>query len=403
MRAVAVHTFAGGFLIGVRQAGFKVGRAYEPLDFGTGTLRGMGVRVLGVKQDWDEWPMPAYRPDLVFGNPRCGGFSGLNSNHASDQKRGAGCQQSRDFEQLCCFGARRARARVIVAESVQALYTGAARPFLDRMVDDVLHPAGYRVGHVFINAAALGSPQFRRRYFMVAWREGRVFHVVPPRVHKRAATVWDCIGDLDKRKTHGMNLLVKNVEYDDDVYSWTSPKNAGSWNEGANSENFRCIPKLEQGEGLNNLHHRYGSKIFKRLGCPRFYARSLNAQSIIPFAAVANAQRLYADRQCPTMTGASAMFVHPHHDRTLTVRELCRLMGWPDDVTPVGKDPGGQLALGVIPAAGKWIADSVHRCLSGDSLGEKLRDGELLNFNKHIPPKVGNVRRNKVYDDVDKI
>jgi len=396
MRAVAVHTFAGGFLLGVRQAGFQVSTAFEPLGFGCSTLRGLNVHVPGTGEMWYNWRVPPYPVDLVFGNPRCGGFGSLGSNIGDDNTRGAVCQQSSDYRQLCCFAVK-VRPRVIIIESVQALYTGCARSFLDRMVK-ILHEAGYSVGHVFFNAAFLGSPQFRRRYFLVAWRRGSKkvpFYVYkPPLLPHRATTVWDCIGDLQDRDAHGMNVCVKSAVYDEDTYHLTTH------DDGSNGENFRCIGILDEGQGLNNLHHKYGPKIFKKLGCPNFYERSLHARSSIPFSAVNNVQRLYAHGQCPVMTGTSSMFVHPYIDRTLTVRELCRLMGWPDSVTPRGKDPARQLALGVIPAAGEWIAKQARYFIrdkhvydrDGKIAMDKMNDGDLLNYNKLIPPKAGTVR-----------
>jgi len=50
----------------------------------------------------------------------------------------------------------------------------------------------------------------------------------------------------------------------------------------------------------------------------------------------------------------------------LTVGEIAALMGWPKGHIPVGPDPVAQIGKGVVPATGRWLAEQIRLCLSGD-------------------------------------
>jgi hypothetical protein len=48
------------------------------------------------------------------------------------------------------------------------------------------------------------------------------------------------------------------------------------------------------------------------------------------------------------------------------VGELSAIMGWPMGVIPVGPNPVGQIAKGVVPAVGEWLARQVQHYLQDD-------------------------------------
>ena len=233
LRAVAVHTFAGGMLMGVRRAGFQVDQAYEPLDYGTGTLRRRhGVRVMACgMEDASKWPLPDGDIDFVFGNPRCGGFSHASNSAilAGGGKRksrndglGANCYQSVDTEQLVRFGTEIVKAPVVAWESVQALPNSASnRPFLERMIDEYLLPNGYQVAHVFHSAANFGSAQNRRRYFCVGYQRGLEFNLDVPTPPEKMVTISDVLEPLLDRPAVASNELRRSrggEEYHGDMY-----------------------------------------------------------------------------------------------------------------------------------------------------------------------------------------
>lgn len=352
MIAVATHTFAGGMAIGVRDAGFDVIRAQEPLGFGVQTLEMLGIPALVAPPPWPRRP----KPDLVFGNPRCGGFSALGSNVATAKSRGVGCQQGIDFRQLIDYGVNVAKAPYVVAESVPALPM-KFRGFLDDLIREFDIERRYRVAHVFQSAACFGNAQYRKRYFFVLYPKRKIFDVALPNPPAKMVTVKDVIGKFLKRKAYPVDGLKKKYppEYDGDAYRYMGHRED-------------IYPYLRGGETANHLYHMYGAEFFKDLP-GNFYEKALNARSDVPFG-VAGAEfslpRLRWDGPCPTLIGHCSGFIHPIEDRALTIRELAALMGWPPNEIPVGSDPGAQLAKGVVPACGKWIAEGVAASMADE-------------------------------------
>ena len=353
MRAIAVHTFAGGFAQGVKAAGFEILKCHEPLGLGVETLRQrMGLRV-ETEPDVEKWRRPAVPIDLVFGNPRCGGFSGLGSNTAVEGvSRGDGCRQAVDIEQLLHYGCRVVRAGYVVFESVQPLEKSVKnRSFLERMMEEVVFPAKYSVAHVHHNAASFGSCQIRRRYFFVAYRRGETFGVVENDPPATVTTVGDVLETVTTKKRV---LNQANISRRDAIY------NADTHHVGR--EDYELLmPYFRQGDSLNHLHRRWGWKFFSAVGCARIAEQSKNPKSDIPFGVASNCPaRIKWDAPCPTLVGNSGTsLIHPTRDRYLTVGELSALMGW--SFIPAGPYPALQVAKGIVPACGEWIARSVHR------------------------------------------
>lgn len=337
MRAIGVHTFAGGICMGVRQH-FDIVKCYEPLNFGVQTLRERLGLVVSTANP-NSW-LPS-KVDFVFGNPRCGGFSNLGSNSAVPGKTiGMGCQQSVDALQLCEYAAKNA-VPVACFESVQSIMHEKNRGFVDGLMHNVFGTKKYRFAHVFVDTAMLESCQYRRRYFFVAYRRGLQFNVSVPSPISKMKTIRDTIGMLQfgALKRNEANVLRKNSLYDELTHS-------------AIDEDVKpIVPWMEQGDSLNHLHHRYGPSIFKALDSPRHEQRSKKAKSNIPFGVAGNTwMRLKWDASCPTIVGNSgSRFIHPHYDRVITIKELCLLMGWPTNVIPAGPYPTLQVAKSYRP------------------------------------------------------
>jgi len=76
-------------------------------------------------------------------------------------------------------------------------------------------------------------------------------------------------------------------------------------------------------------------------------------------------QRLDNDHYMPVIAGSCGRFVHPDFDRGCTVREMARLLGWPEWMVPVGPDPWSQIGKGIVPSVGTWLAEQVDRALDG--------------------------------------
>src|SRR5205085_10613595 len=111
---------------------------------------------------------------------------------------------------------------VVAWESVQQAYT-VGRPLLDQLRDEYFVPHGYRIAHLFLNAASFGNAQRRKRYFFVAYRDHLRFNVTPPTLPRRQATVRDVIEQLERRRAWECNYHAKDAKYDGDAYARVPP------------------------------------------------------------------------------------------------------------------------------------------------------------------------------------
>lgn len=389
MRALSIHTFAGGMLMGVRQAGFEVDQSYEPLDYGTKTLEARhGIQVMAKgMHDVKSWPIPDGQIDFVFGNPRCGGFSNnsmANTDGSRSKGKGADCYQSADTEELVKFGTEILEANVVAWESVQDLPNRPEnRPFLDRMIETYFLPNGYQVAHVFHNAANFGCPQYRKRYFCVGYKDWLTFNLDIPNPPKRMVTVGDVLGPLLDRPTTPSEGLCSTSggSYHGDMHRRL-----------ARIEHiYKYIP---QGGSMNHMLQSKGAEWFKEHfenEKPRgpkketLYDKAKRAKSTSPFGLPGSstycAARLKWDGPCPTLVGDCLTILHPLLDRTITINEVAALMGWGDIIPadpPSGTgDPGRLMARGVVPSCSEWLARGVMKSLKGE-----WQDGAEWKVNK---------------------
>lgn len=99
--------------------------------------------------------------------------------------------------------------------------------------------------------------------------------------------------------------------------------------------------------------------------------------------------RWVADKPTRVVTGGAALLVmHPHEDRLLTLREVARIQGFPDNwnIAPlVRADGAGKVGplfgKGIAVEAGQWISSMVHAALDGQPgsiRGSEIGDRERL-------------------------
>ena len=357
MKALGIHVFAGGFTMGVKAAtDVEVLGQLEIHNFGRGTCESIGIDFINA-DDWDEWP--AVKADMIYGNPRCTGFSCLTSGY-SGEIHGPWAKCTKDIHDLCQYGLK-TETPVIIWESVQqAASTG--KLLLNHLRDNVFFPAGYNIMHVFINAATFGNPQRRKRYFFVAYKNTRRFNITPMPIVDRQY-VMEFLDDVDG---HTVKLCRKDAAYD--AYSWMH----------FTKEETAMIPFLQQGECLNLLGKR-DEDLYNTDRTPRFWEQWLVRNSNIPFS-VHGLRRLHPDKFVPSLSNSCHHMIHPEKNRGLTVGELSAIMGWPDGIIPVGALPNGQIAKGIVPAIGQWLAEQVR----DNYFGREWRGGEFQTKWDHI-------------------
>ena len=368
-RAVDVMGFAGGFTLGVVQAGFElVGKRELKGGFGVPNCEAnrhlLGSRWVAEVGHESEWtPVDT---ELVFGNPPCSGFSVMSAKTF----RGA---DSKINHCMWAFVEYVARVRPVVAvfESVQQAYTSAdGRVLMTTLRDrlDELTGWHWNLHHVLHNAYSVGGAAQRRRYF---WLVSRVpFGVEEPGPYEYPL-LRDVIGDLSPL---GQTWLPQ--PYRSTYHLWVEPRRRTDGVVDGHvymdipltrriRELLAAVPWLP-GEDLGKVLERHWSE-YGRL------PDSFNEEKIVKnefHVGYTTPTRWDGDKMGRVITGgALQMVVHPWLDRTITHREAARILGFPDDwlIAPLRGKSGIHLTWGkgITVDCGRWIAGWIKRALDG--------------------------------------
>lgn len=386
--------FAGGFTLGVVQAGFKLtGKRELPGGFGVGNCEG-NRQLLGT--DWrsevgpaESWTVPTVTPDLVFGNPPCSGWSVMSAKGF----RGG------DSPALACTWAfvefaARTRAPVIIFESVQQAFTHPdGLPTMRALRERLEERTGerYDLWHVLHNAYSVGGPAKRPRYFWVASR--LPFGVEIPKMPYYPA-FRDVIGDLES-----LGETWHPQPYRSPPHPWAERLRSPSGTvDGHIPERNPLTGRIRDllrgaewgpGESIATVARRY----YQTNGrLPESFAASADKLVRTDFAmGFTTPTRWKEDQPARVITGAGpSLVVHPWKPRMLTHREVARILGFPDDwrILPLRRVPalGLTWGKGITTHCGKWIATWAKHALDGNPggytgtlLGERERVIDVTN------------------------
>lgn len=367
-QALGIHVFAGGFTLGVQKV-HEVKTHLETHGFALDTAQKVtGAQCINCEaKDW-----PHVKADWVFGNPRCTGFSCITSGYG-EETHGAWAKQTRDIHELMEYSVKHDYP-VICWESVQQAYS-TGRELLDYIRDHWCVPNGYRIAHLFINAGTFGNSQMRKRYFFLAYKGDMNFNIEPPELYPWRPSVYDACWHLRDEDAYEFPFH-SSADYDGGAYTTLT------------DDEKEVLPRLPNGYDINKLG-RFAPTLL-----PEHYQFVYKSRtSDMPFS-LHCLHRTSWLTQFPTMSSSCIRQVHPHHHRPFTVRELASAMGWGDKI-PVGKNPGAQLAKGVVPAVGEWLARQVDLYLDdvwGDQDWESSYDPKLNEWvGEHCPGKVEKV------------
>jgi len=259
--------------------------------------------------------------DLVAGGPPCQPFS-KSSYWRGDTKRLLDPRASTLGAFLRVV--EEALPRVFLLENVEGLaYAGKSEGL--QMVLDAVVSINQRTGSRYaptyqvLAAENYGVPQRRRRLFLVAARDGRRFSFPEPLGVSR--TAWDAIGDLTPDPTEDLR-----------------PRGR-----------YGCVlPSIP--EGRNYLWHTERGGGLPLWGWRKRYWSFL--------------LKLAKDQPSWTIQAQPGPAVGPFHwhSRLLSVREMCRLQTFPDNVHIVGSRRSAQRQIGnAVPS------------LLGEILGREIR------------------------------
>lgn len=390
--------FAGGFTLGMTQAGFKlVGKRELPGGFGVANCE-RNRHLLG--DDWHSevadpatWSVPTGGVDVVFGNPPCSGFSVMSSK----KFRGADSKINHCMWAFADY-VTRARPQVAVFESVQQAYSSAdGHALMRRLREHVEEGTGQSWGlyHVKHNAYSVGGCAQRRRYF---WVISRVpFGVAEPKP-RVLPVLGDVIGDLAP-----LPLTWQAQPYRAPAHPWTeeliSPSGTVDGHVNLTNPLTRRLADLmaeidwRPGEALATVVRRF-HQTHGRL--PESWAGQTEKIIARDFVmGFTTPTRWNGTKHARVITGGSLqMVIHPWLDRLITHREAARILGFPDDwrILPLRGVAGLHMTWGkgISTHCGRWIGDWIRRALDGEPgdlrgrvVGDREREIDVTNTWQH--------------------
>jgi DNA (cytosine-5)-methyltransferase 1 len=316
-RVISLYTGAGGLDYGFEAAGYETAAAVERDADCCITLRRnrrwnvFEKSIFDVPTD-DLLEAANVRRgaiDLVIGGPPCQPFSKSGYWANGDSKRLADPRSGTLGAYIRVVS--EALPKAFLLENVEGLaYDGKSEGlnFVFEMIDQINRStrANYAVSHAVLCAADYGVPQMRNRLFVIAGRDGRKFRF-PSATHAARQsygdllqlqpyrTAWDALADVTPDQTEDLALR-------------------GKWAE--------LLPSIPEGE--NYLWHTERGGGVALFGWRRRFWSFL--------------LKLSKARPSWTVQAQPGPGTGPFHwkNRRLSMRELCRLQTFPDDVVVGG-------------------------------------------------------------------
>lgn len=381
--------FAGGFTLGMVQAGFRlIAKRELPGGFGAANCEA-NRHLLG--NDWatettpaELWTVPVGGADVVFGNPPCSGFSVMSAKSF----RGADSKINHCMWAFADYVSR-VRPTLAVFESVQQAYSSVTgRELMRQLRDRVEERTGERwnLFHVRHNAYSVGGAAQRKRYF---WLISRVpFGVEIPQL-RVLPVLNDVIGDLAP-----LPLTWSAQPYRAPAHPWThqllNPIGTVDGHIGLNNPLTRRIGDLldgvewRPGEAIHIVAKRHYTTHGRLPNSWQASERKLVDKSFV--MGFTTPTRWNGANHARVITGGSLqMVVHPWLPRLITHREAARVLGFPDNwnILPLRKISGLHTTWGkgISTHCGRWIGEWIRRSLDGQpgsvigtSIGERERE-----------------------------
>jgi DNA (cytosine-5)-methyltransferase 1 len=273
-------------------------------------------------------PCPSWdgQIDLVFGGPPCQGFSIMGKREIDDDRNSLVFHFYRLVKEL--------NPRYFVMENVPGMAAGEYKTLLSQLVSQ-FEAGGYQVQQGILNAADFGVPQKRRRLFVIGSKKGGVVNF--PGSKKITVTVKDAITDLPDLDQFS-ELQTSDEVLLSDVYLRKLVEKSSAY-----TQMLRPFPFLSHLPIFNFSH--------PRLWNPLLLTSSMQTQhresSKIRFAqtvpgeleTISRFRRLDLNGLCYTLRAGTDSFrgghtsprpIHPTLPRVISVREAARLHSFPD-------------------------------------------------------------------------
>ena len=390
MDAIDVLGFAGGFTLGMTQAGFRlVGKREMKGGFGVANCEA-NRHLLG--HDWKAeagdpatWSVPVGGAPVVFGNPPCSGFSVMSSK----EFRGA---DSKINHCMWAFAEYVARVRPVVAvfESVpQAFRSQDGHVLMQQLRTLVEERTGllYTLHHVLHNAYSVGGAAIRPRYF---WVISQVPFGIERPVMSTYPLFKDVIWDLGMSPQTWSQQRYRLPTATDWLNPRISPTGTFDGHVAVDNPLTNRLRDLLYGvEWQPGQHVGQVAKTYYETHGTLPTSWQSTQEKLVKnnfFMGFTTPVRWKADQAARVITGGGpVMVVHPWLPRTLTHREIARILGFPDDwlIEPLKGVPGLGMTWGkgITVDCGRWIGEWIQRAINGEPgtyTGEIIGDRETV-------------------------
>jgi len=338
----SIDLFAGcgGMSIGLKKAGFENLLAVEWDVSCCETFKAnVNTRILQCAiQEVETFPSC----DLLVGGPPCQGFSNLGERVPNDPRR----QLWRHFLRAM----KDAEPLIFVMENVPPLLRSAEYQEIIKEVRKL----GYEVEGRLLNAADYGTPQQRKRAFVIGSRIGKP---VFPKPTNRDPNLDPTFEEADLAFWKTVRDAICDLPPVPDGKNWHIGRNPTEMS----MKRYRCIPP---GGNRWNLPPSLMPECWKR--------KTKGGTDLFG--------RLWWDRPSVTIRTEfykpeKGRYLHPVEDRPITHREAARLQGFDDDFIFIGKkiEVGIQIGNAVPPPLGYQIGLVAKRELRKNSQRKRRR------------------------------
>lgn len=373
-RFVACQTFAGGFDVGMVDAGFELIHKVEQRGgFGMpnclanrGVLGDSWTHQVG---DYAEWHAP--HVEVLTGNPPCSGFSLMTDR----RHRGVDAKVNACMWVFTEYGAR-VKPQILVMESVRQAYS-SGRELMTALRANLEEKSGlkYDLYHVMHDALNLGGAATRKRYFWVASRIP--FGVDFPTVRKPLLP--DVISDLQNLALtwNPQPYRLPPTWWSERPRARTSAVDGHVTRDGVairrTLDLLHLTEEIDEGWPAGWDIGRVAKHMYDRHGClPESWSHMKSKLIANDFhLGFTSAIRWNPAKHGRVITGAALdLVIHPFLPRLITHREAARIMGFPDDWRILPLKASSQLKMtwgkGITTQCGRWIGGLARRALDGD-------------------------------------
>lgn len=383
---LSLFSGCGGFDLGFQNVGFECAGAFD-IDKTVLAVHQANLRAETFQVDLSRQEIPEIKGfDVLISGSPCQGFSTIGKRKLDDPRNSL----------LLVAGrvAARLKPKFFVAENVPAVASGSHRKYWTEL-NQLLHDAGYQTQELLCDASKYGTPQKRKRLFLVAWRTKQKIDFAL--TERNGGVLADALANvaglpnhqpvapdpdstdfkIAKRIQAGQKL--SNVRMGNSaVHTWDIPEVFGRTNkkERAALEQIIFLRRRnrirDHGDAdpvkTTLLKKLFGLELLKSLEAKGFLRKLGGCHDLTgTFNGKFRRQRLDAPScTVDTRFGNPRYFLHPIEHRGYSVREAARIQGFPDDFVFSGtlSEQFTMVGNAVPPPLARTIAQLIWDALS---------------------------------------